>query len=217
MGGIYSYLLRYIVRYSIRGMMNARRGPGGSGPTGRFFGSGELRLAVLALIAERPGHGYEVMNRLADRFNGTYEPSAGSIYPTLQLLEDEGLVRIEVDGGRKVHHATETGLAVVAGQADQIDRLWARAASRGEWGMFREPEAAEIIGPALRLVKAAVKTLAHAHGDPRVVDRIREIFVEARHQIERLDPRRGYTRDRDDDDHDQHDQHGETRTGTGER
>jgi DNA-binding PadR family transcriptional regulator len=170
-------------------MMNARRSPG-TGPTGRFFGPGELRLAILALLAEQPGHGYQVMNRLAERFNGTYEPSAGSIYPTLQMLEDEGLVRVEVAEGRKVHHVTDAGTSVVAEQADEIDRLWARAASRGEWGMFREPEAAEIIGPALRLVKAAVKTLAHAHGDSRVVDQIQTIFNEARREIERLDPRR---------------------------
>ncbi|MEV4106994.1 PadR family transcriptional regulator [Nonomuraea sp. NPDC049695] len=170
-------------------MMNARRAPG-PGPTGRFFGPGELRLAVLALIAEQPGHGYQVMSRLADRFNGTYEPSAGSIYPTLQLLEDEGLVRVEPDDGRKVYHVTDEGRRAADEQAEEIERLWGRAAGRAEWGMFREPEAAEIIGPALRLVKAAVKTLAHAHGDPRVVEEIQEIFVEARRRIERLDPRK---------------------------
>ncbi|NUT11780.1 MAG: PadR family transcriptional regulator [Nonomuraea sp.] len=170
-------------------MMNARRAPGagGLGPTGRFFGPGELRLAVLALIAERPGHGYQVMTRLADRFNGTYEPSAGSIYPTLQLLEDEGLVRVEAEDGRKVHHVTDDGRRVVEEQAEEIGRLWGRAASRGEWGMFRDPDAAEIVGPALRLVKAAVKALAHAHGDPRVVEQIQDIFVEARRRIERLE------------------------------
>ncbi|MCK2212771.1 PadR family transcriptional regulator [Actinomadura sp. ATCC 31491] len=172
-------------------MMNARRAPGGFGPTGRVFGPGELRLAVLALIAEQPGHGYQIMSRLSDRFNGTYEPSAGSIYPTLQLLEDEGLVRVEQADGRKVHHVTDDGRRVVAEQAAEIERLWGRAASRGEWGLFREPEAAEIVGPALRLVKAAVKALAHSHGDPRVVERIQEIFVEARRRIEDLDPRRG--------------------------
>ncbi|MEV0230414.1 PadR family transcriptional regulator [Nonomuraea sp. NPDC050786] len=170
-------------------MMNARRAPG-PGPTGRFFGPGELRLAVLALVAEQPGHGYQVMSRLADRFNGTYEPSAGSIYPTLQLLEDEGLVRVEPDDGRKVYHVTDAGRRAAEAQAEEVERLWSRAAGRAEWGMFGEPEAAEIIGPALRLVKAAVKTLAHAHGDPRVVEEIQEIFVDARRRIERLDPRK---------------------------
>ncbi|MFB9473342.1 PadR family transcriptional regulator [Nonomuraea salmonea] len=172
-------------------MMNARRTPGGLGPTGRFFGPGELRLAVLALIAEQPGHGYQLMTRLADRFNGTYEPSAGSIYPTLQLLEDEGLVRAEpAEGGRKVHHATEDGLRLVEEQWEEIERLWGRAASRSQWGMFGEPEAAEIVGPALRLVKAAVKTLARAHGDPRVAEGVLEVFVDARRRIERIDAER---------------------------
>ncbi|MBN6055005.1 helix-turn-helix transcriptional regulator, partial [Nonomuraea sp. RK-328] len=142
------------------------------------------------LLAEQPGHGYQVMTRLADRFNGTYEPSAGSIYPTLQLLEDEGLVRVEPADGRKVHHLTDAGREAVREQGEEIERLWARAANRGEWGMFRGPEAAEIVGPALRLVKTAVKTLVHAHGDPRVVDEILAVFVEARQRIERLDPRR---------------------------
>lgn len=163
-----------------------RRSAPGLGPTGRFFGPGELRLAILALVAEQPAHGYQVMSRLGERFNGMYEPSAGSVYPTLQLLEDEGLVRVEAEDGRKVHHVTDEGARVVSEQADAIEAIWSRASSRGEWGMFRDPDAAEIIGPALRLVKAAVKTLAKSHGDPRVVEEIQAIFVDARRRIEDL-------------------------------
>ncbi|MEV0827445.1 PadR family transcriptional regulator [Nonomuraea rubra] len=70
-----------------------------------------------------------------------------SICPTLQLLEDEGLVRVEPADGRKAHYLTAEGRRVVEEQAREIERLWARAASRGEWGMLREPEAAEIIAP----------------------------------------------------------------------
>jgi DNA-binding PadR family transcriptional regulator len=172
--------------------VNARRafGAWGLGPTGRFFGPGELRLALLALLAEQPGHGYDLMNRLQDRFAGAYQASAGAVYPTLQQLQDEGLVRPEASDDRKVYHLTDAGRAEVDAHAGEIGRIWARAASRGEWGMFRDPEAAEIIAPALRLMKAAVRALVHAHGDPAVVDRIRAVLDDARQQIERLDASR---------------------------
>jgi DNA-binding PadR family transcriptional regulator len=160
------------------------------GPTGRFFGPGELRLALLALIAERPGHGYELMTRLEARFDGAYQASAGAIYPTLQQLADEGLIRTERQDGRKICHISAAGHTEIEAHADEIDQVWARAASRGEWAMFRDPDAAEIVGPALRLVKAAVKTIVHARGDPAVVDQIRAIFDDARRRIQHLDPRR---------------------------
>jgi DNA-binding PadR family transcriptional regulator len=172
--------------------MHRRRayGPPGLGPTGRFFAPGELRLALLALVAEQSGHGYDLMNRLDARFEGAYKASAGAIYPTLQQLEDEGLVRREELDGRKVQHITDAGKVEVAAHAAKIEQIWARAASRGEWGVLRDPDAAEIVGPALRLMKAAVKAVVHAHGDPATIDRIRDVLTDARHQIERLDRRR---------------------------
>jgi DNA-binding PadR family transcriptional regulator len=142
------------------------------------------------LVAERPGHGYGLMSRLEARFDGAYQASAGAIYPTLQQLEDEGLVRLEISDDRKVYHITDSGRAEIDAHAREIEQIWARAATRGEWGMFREPDAAEIVGPALRLMKAAVKTIVHAHGDPATVDQVRAILDDARHQIERLDRRR---------------------------
>lgn len=161
-----------------------------SGGLGRFFGPGELRLALLALLSEQAGHGYDLMGRLEQRFDGAYQASAGSIYPTLQQLEDEGLVQVDATGGRKVFHLAEAGHSEVSARQAEIERLWSRAAWRGEWGALRDPHAAEIVGPALRLVKAAVKTIVHAHGDPRVADEVRMILTDARHSIERMDRRR---------------------------
>jgi DNA-binding PadR family transcriptional regulator len=160
---------------------------GGIGPgTGRFFGPGELRLALLALVAEQPGHGYELMARLENRCGGAYRPSAGAVYPTLQQLEDEGLVRLEIDSGRKVFHPTPAGLAEVGAHGEEIDRIWARATERGEWGMFRDPDAAEIIGPALRLFKTAVSVIVHAHGDPAAVDQVRDVLAAATRDLQQL-------------------------------
>ena len=75
------------------------------GPRGRrrtqMFESGEMKFVILRLIREKPRHGYEVMKALEEKFRGPYTPSAGSVYPTLQLLEDEGFVRVVETEGKK--------------------------------------------------------------------------------------------------------------------
>lgn len=73
---------------------------------------GDVRGAILALLAEEPMHGYEMIQRLEERTGGRWRPSAGSIYPTLQLLEDEGLVAAEEVDGRRVYSLTDDGRKV---------------------------------------------------------------------------------------------------------
>jgi DNA-binding PadR family transcriptional regulator len=163
-----------------------RRHHHGQPASGRFFGPGELRLALLALLADGPGHGYDLMTRLEARFDGAYQASAGAIYPTLQQLEDEGLVSLEQVNGRKVFHLTVAGQSEVDNRGNEIAEIWSRAAWRGEWGVLREPDAAEIVKPALRLMKTAVKAIVKSHRDPAVVERIRTLFEETRRQIELL-------------------------------
>jgi DNA-binding PadR family transcriptional regulator len=85
------------------------RGPFGEGH--RFFGRGDLKYALLELLQERPMHGYEMMKALEERSHGFYTPSAGSIYPTLQMLEDRGLVTVADVEGKKVYSITEEGKA----------------------------------------------------------------------------------------------------------
>jgi DNA-binding PadR family transcriptional regulator len=92
-------------------------GPGGHGPGGhghRRGGRGSrpnVRPALLALLLERPMHGYEMIQELESRTGGIWRPSPGSVYPTLQLLEDEGLIEAEATGGRKRFTLTEAGRA----------------------------------------------------------------------------------------------------------
>lgn len=80
---------------------------------------GDVRTAVLRLLAEQPMHGYQIIQELAERSAGAWTPSAGSVYPTLQQLADEDLVTAEESGGKKVFHLTEAGRAQVAEMADQ--------------------------------------------------------------------------------------------------
>jgi len=88
-------------------------GPFGPGQRGHRRGGRGSRLnvrpAVLALLLERPMHGYEMIQELDSRTNGIWRPSPGSVYPTLQLLEDEGLIAAEANGGRKSYHLTDAG------------------------------------------------------------------------------------------------------------
>lgn len=81
---------------------------------GARAGRGEVRAAVLSLLAERPMHGYQVIREIEERSNGSWKPSAGSVYPTLQLLADEGLISAEEANGRKIYSLTDAGREVSA-------------------------------------------------------------------------------------------------------
>src|ERR1700709_978544 len=83
-----------------------RYGRGRGGPRAR---RGDVRAAVLALLAERPMHGYEMIKEIEERTQGAWTPSAGSIYPMLQLLEEEGLIQGEENDGKRRFPLTETG------------------------------------------------------------------------------------------------------------
>lgn len=84
-------------------------------PSGTRVGRGEVRTAVLALLAEQPMHGYQIIHEIEERSGGSWKPSAGSVYPTLQLLADEGLISAEESNGRKVYSLTDAGRETVAG------------------------------------------------------------------------------------------------------
>lgn len=78
---------------------------------GTRMGRGDVRSAVLALLAEKPMHGYQIIREIEERSGGSWKPSAGSVYPTLQLLADEGLITAEESNGRKTYALTEEGRA----------------------------------------------------------------------------------------------------------
>jgi DNA-binding PadR family transcriptional regulator len=79
---------------------------------------------VLALVAEQPRHGYEIIQEIAERSGGAWRPSPGSVYPTLSQLEDEGLVRVEKVEGRRVVHLTEAGTTFVEEHRAELDAVW---------------------------------------------------------------------------------------------
>src|ERR671936_2095636 len=97
---------------------------------GRVFERGDLKYVILELLAEQPRHGYDVIRALEDRFRGLYSPSPGSVYPVLQLLEDQGLVRGQEQDGRRIYAVTDAGRAFLAERAERTEQIRARAEAR---------------------------------------------------------------------------------------
>ncbi|MFE9774609.1 PadR family transcriptional regulator [Streptomyces sp. NPDC005931] len=109
-------------------------GRGRGGPRGRAR-RGDVRASILALLKDRPMHGYEMIQEIAERSGGAWKPSPGSVYPTLQLLEDEGLIASETEGGKKLFSLTEPGRAA----ADEGPEAPWEEASRGvDWEALSE-------------------------------------------------------------------------------
>jgi DNA-binding PadR family transcriptional regulator len=182
-----------------------RRGPGsgrwrtwfgfephghGSEPWGwrrRFFESGEVRLALLSLLAERPMHGYELMKEMEARSGGMYQASAGTVYPNLQQLEDEGLVRMETGkDGKRVYHITDEGRKALKEQAPGVERIWSRASAWDDWRDAFSPGGTEVMGPLMRIARAAFR--AAARGDTAQVERVREVLRKTGEQLEKMAP-----------------------------
>ncbi|WP_436968456.1 PadR family transcriptional regulator [Demequina zhanjiangensis] len=95
---------------------------------GTRVGRGDVRAAVLTLLAEQPMHGYQIIREIESRTDGRWKPSPGSVYPTLQMLADEGLVTVETKQDRKIYALTEEGREVAADVADDVP--WE---SSGSW------------------------------------------------------------------------------------
>src|ERR1700712_4944629 len=100
---------------------------------GSRMGRGDVRAAVLSLLAEKPMHGYQIIREIEERSGGSWKPSAGSVYPTLQLLSDEGLITAEESNGRKTYALTEAGLESVA--ASDASSPW-DSSDQGESSTF---------------------------------------------------------------------------------
>ncbi|MER7501749.1 PadR family transcriptional regulator [Nonomuraea pusilla] len=97
---------------------------GGWGGRGRKAKRGDVRAAILALLAEAPRNGYQIIQEIAERSEGGWKPSPGAVYPALQQLTDEGLVISEENEGRKTFRLTEEGRAYVEAHADEVRAPW---------------------------------------------------------------------------------------------
>jgi DNA-binding PadR family transcriptional regulator len=183
-------------------MFMAGTGPGGPGGPGGFggrrgrrylrhehgfpgflgrgprAGRGDVRAAILALLAEQPMHGYQIMRELGERSGGVWRPSPGSIYPTLQQLEDEELVRPETgDAGRRVFTLTDTGReaqAAAAGGPAPWDEV-------GVEGDVTALELRDLVGQ----VVTAARQVLHA-GETAQIAQAKDVLRDARRKLYRI-------------------------------
>jgi DNA-binding PadR family transcriptional regulator len=118
---------------------------GGMGMGGRAFragrrlASGDLQLVLLALLAEQPSHGYELIKALEERSDGFYTPSPGMVYPALTWLEEMGYTSVAAEGARKLYSITDTGRAYLSENRDAADAMLSQLEQIGrKMGRLRE-------------------------------------------------------------------------------
>ena len=151
---------------------------GGPRGRGRRTARGDIRAAVLALVAEQPRHGYEIIQEIAERTGGAWRPSPGSVYPTLSQLEDEGLVRVEQADGRRVVHLTEEGTRYVEEHRAELDAVWESV------GRDADDDASALVEQLGQLHAAAHQVISA--GTPAQITAATEALTEARKTIYRL-------------------------------
>jgi DNA-binding PadR family transcriptional regulator len=151
-------------------------------PHSRLFEKGDLKYIILDLLKDKPGHGYGIIRALGERFHGFYSPSAGSVYPTLQLLEDMGYVSSSEQDGKKVYTITEEGRRFLKEREETIDKI--KGHMHDWWGAGKREEFHETMhefwGLALLLRRKSRQL------NPDKLARIREIISRARHDIENI-------------------------------
>ena len=149
----------------------AGRERGGRGP--RVFAPGDLKLLLLALIAEQPCHGYDLIRQIETMFDGAYSPSPGVIYPTLTFLEESELILGDADGGKKRYAITDAGRQSLGEQAVALDgvRMRIDVSKRSLRGHDRPAE----IHEAVHNLRHALQ-MHHGRWSPEEILRVRDLL-----------------------------------------
>jgi len=145
-------------------------------PRGRA-GRGDVRAAVLLLLAEQPRHGYEIITELVERSEGRWQPSPGSVYPVLKRLASDGLVRARTEGERRVFELTDAGRRYVEDHADELGEPWAEIGGA--------PEATMEMLDAARQAAGALWQVAQT-GDDQQIAAATEVLAETKRALYRV-------------------------------
>ena len=161
--------------------------PEGPGFRWRFYDRGDLKYVILRLLKDKPMHGYEVMRALEDESGGWYRASAGSVYPTLQMLEDQGLVSSHDDAGKKVYTLTDAGRAYLQEHSSVVDEIVDRVADFTS-GPFRAGMG-DLTRSFTRMAQVTFEKAVKWRGDEDVMKQVKEILDRAVHEMEGVRPR----------------------------
>ena len=159
-------------------------GPGGPGGPWNFFRRssrakrGDIRAGILALLAEEPRNGYQIMQTLEERSKGVWRPSPGSVYPALQQLEDEGLIRDEGEGAGKKFALSDAGRAYVEAHKEEVAAPWEAMGSAADDSLVD-------LFSQMRMIGAALWQVAQS-GSPAHFTEAKKILIEAKKALYRL-------------------------------
>ena len=158
-------------------------GPGGFGPRWKMrhrrrIRRGDVRAAILLLVEEEPRNGYQIMQELESRSGGVWRPSPGSVYPALQLLADEGLIRSEARDGGNIFELTDAGKSHVEENRERFGSPWQQAGAD-------VPEGVRELGGLLGQVAVAVRQVMHA-GTEAQVAAASQLIAETRRSLYRI-------------------------------
>jgi DNA-binding PadR family transcriptional regulator len=183
-------------RHHRHGGRHGRHGDFGGGDmvrAGRMLAQGDLRLIALALIAEQPRHGYEIIKVLEDKTEGWYAPSPGVVYPTLTYLEEAGYVTVQADGAKRLYTITAEGRAYLEDNRAFVDAVLERLDAVGEQvrarrGQENDDNRRDSRTP--RLVRAAMENLRDAaverlRGDADAEAKIVDVLTRAAAELKK--------------------------------
>ena len=153
------------------------------------LGAPSLQAAVEALLmlADEPMHGYEIIRRLEEESKGMYSPSPGSIYPPLQMLEDQEFVLSEQQDGKRVYNITKAGRAFRKEHTAQTDDIFSRFVNLGE--RFAGHDMREVTKSFIRLAQLSFDRAAASNGDSTSMERLKEILDRTANEIESAWPK----------------------------
>jgi DNA-binding PadR family transcriptional regulator len=179
-----------ILQFARHGRGFGPRGFGGGpgGPGGRFFERGDMKFALLELLRERSMYGYEMIKALEEKSGGFYTPSPGSIYPTLQLLEERSLVNAAEQDGKRVYSITDAGRALLD-ERQQQDQFtgppWMRH-RHGEHGRGPRPELQALRAEAMEVARLFAIAGRNAWNDPTQLTQLRSLIERTRKDLTTL-------------------------------
>lgn len=158
------------------------RGFGGGGRE-RLFDGGDIKLVILKLLSEQPSYGYQLMKTMEERLAGGYSPSAGVIYPTLTMLEEEGLITAgSSEGNKKVYSVTGQGLEFLEANKERLGELFMRLEEAGE--EFRRGRSPELMKAFMNLRGAIGARLIRGNATPEQIQKLAEIVNQAAKAID---------------------------------
>jgi DNA-binding PadR family transcriptional regulator len=150
----------------------------------RLFDAGDFKLVILKLLSEQPGYGYQLIKTMEQRLAGGYAPSAGVVYPTLTMLEEEGFTSVSSENGKKIYSVTPEGQQYLETNKGRVKELFDRLEEAGRG--FQRGRSPEIMKAFFNLRNAVVARVTRESVTPEQISKITETINAAARTIDEL-------------------------------